>query len=115
MDSIFYTMIQGGHRQHILGTYYTHNLTDYNDSRDNVSLSGGLSYRWADAVIPTVRMEMKHLQLGASYDVNISKLKSHSQYHGGLELTLSYVNTLNALRSRRYEECLGCYDFLKRF
>ena len=108
-------MVQGGNRQLVMGMYYTHNLTDFDDDRDNIALSAGLSYRWADAVIPTARMQMRHLQLGASYDVNISKLKSASQYRGGLELTLSYVNTLNALRSRRYEERVGCYDFLKRF
>lgn len=101
-------MVQGGHRQLIMGMYYTHNLTAYDDSRDNTSLSAGLSYRWADAIIPNVRMEMRHLQLGASYDVNISKLKSASMYRGGLELTLSYVNTLNALRSRKFSEHIGC-------
>ena len=108
-------MVQGGNRQLIMGMYYTHNVTDYDDERDNIALSGGASYRWADAVIPTARMQMRHLQLGVSYDLNISKLKSASQYRGGLELTLSYVNTLNALRSRKYKEHLGCYDFPKRF
>lgn len=101
-------MMQGGHRQLILGLYYSHILKEYEDSRDNISVSAGSSYRWADAIIPNVRLEMRHWQLGTSYDVNISKLKPASMYRGGLEVTLSYVNELNAMRSRKYSEHIGC-------
>lgn len=71
-------------------------------------MAAGASYRWGDAVIPTFKMEFEHLVFGASYDINISKLKSASQYRGGLELTLSYMNTLNALLSRKVNEKFAC-------
>jgi hypothetical protein len=32
-----------------------------------------------------------HLSIGLSYDVNISKLTTASQFRGGFELSLSYI------------------------
>lgn len=45
-----------------------------------------------DAVIPYVGLEFGGFRLGASYDVNISSLKTASQSKGGIEISLIYIN-----------------------
>lgn len=45
-----------------------------------------------DAVIPYVGLEFGGFRLGASYDVNISALKTASQSRGGIEISLIYIN-----------------------
>jgi predicted porin len=45
-----------------------------------------------DAVIPYVGLEFGGFRLGASYDVNISSLKTASQSRGGIEISLIYIN-----------------------
>lgn len=44
-----------------------------------------------DAVIPYIGLEFNGFRLGASYDVNISSLKTASQSRGGLEISLIYI------------------------
>jgi type IX secretion system PorP/SprF family membrane protein len=44
-----------------------------------------------DALIPYVGLEFGSFRLGASYDVNISSLKTASQSRGGLEISLIYI------------------------
>ncbi len=53
------------------------------------TLTGGLFYRYQDAIIPVVKLKYKNTSIGASYDVNISKLKQASKLRGGYEITLS--------------------------
>lgn len=101
-------IMQGGNRQFLAGILYNYVVKEYMDNKGNISMSAGAAYRWGDALVPIFRMELEHLSFGASYDINISKLKSASQYRGGLELTLAYVNTLNALLSRKHVEKYAC-------
>lgn len=44
-----------------------------------------------DALIPYVGLEFNGFRLGASYDVNISSLKTASQSRGGLEISLVFI------------------------
>ena len=44
-----------------------------------------------DALIPYLGLEFGSFRLGASYDVNISSLKSASQSRGGIEISLIYI------------------------
>src|SRR5688572_30442937 len=44
-----------------------------------------------DALIPYLGLEFGGFRLGASYDVNISALKTASQSRGGLEISLIYI------------------------
>lgn len=44
-----------------------------------------------DAVIPYLGLEYNGLRFGASYDVNISSLKTASQSKGGIEISLIYI------------------------
>ena len=51
-------------------------------------LSGGMFYRYGDALIPVVKVTYKSLAIGVSYDVNLSSLKEASNLQGGTEVTL---------------------------
>jgi hypothetical protein len=90
--------IQGGNRQGQGGFLYKHDIVQEDD--DNAfSLSGGVMYRWNDAVIPALKLDYYNWALGITYDANISKLKTASAGRGGFELTLSYSNFLNIRNS----------------
>ena len=45
-----------------------------------------------DAVIPYIGLEAGGFRFGASYDVNVSSLKSASQSKGGIEISLIYIS-----------------------
>ena len=51
-------------------------------------MSGGVFYRYDDAIIPVVKLKHKNIALGISYDVNTSTLKEASKLDGGYEVTL---------------------------
>lgn len=55
------------------------------------NIYGGLWYRFNDALIPYVSLEFAGLKIGATYDVNISRLKAASQGRGGMEISLIYI------------------------
>jgi type IX secretion system PorP/SprF family membrane protein len=80
--------MQGGNRQGQSGLLVNHDLSQLQDNK--IGISGGLFYRWNDALVPLVKIDYYSLGLGMSYDVNISKLKNASQNRGGFELTFSY-------------------------
>lgn len=44
-----------------------------------------------DAIIPYIGLEFGSFRLGASYDVNISTLKTASESRGGIEISLIYI------------------------
>ncbi len=55
------------------------------------TLSGGAFYRFADAIIPVVRVKYNSMAIGVSYDVNVSSLKPASKMNGGFEITLFHI------------------------
>jgi type IX secretion system PorP/SprF family membrane protein len=59
--------------------------------QDIFILSGGVFYRYQDAIIPVVKVNYKHIAIGVSYDVNVSTLKEASNMQGGTEITLFYT------------------------
>jgi len=90
--------IQGGNRQGQGGLLYKHDIIQ-EDVDYTCSLSGGIMYRWNDAVIPALKLDYYNWSVGISYDANVSKLRSASKGRGGFELTLSYSNFLNIRNS----------------
>jgi type IX secretion system PorP/SprF family membrane protein len=76
-----------------LGIMYNHVFFELDGDQ---SITGGLLYRWNDAIIPVIQLNLSRFIIGASYDVNISKLAVASQARGGFELTLSYKSFLNS-------------------
>jgi type IX secretion system PorP/SprF family membrane protein len=98
----------GGQNVFMLGAFYTTDLETY-DTDDKVSLSFGGIYRWADAVAPVVRLDLKRFAVGLSYDVNVSQLTKASGARGGFELTLAYKNAFNSRVIKQYR--LNCVGF----
>lgn len=82
--------IQGGYRQFLGGALYGKDLVQNYDDENVFSLYFGGYYRWNDAIVPVIKMDMYDWSIGMSYDVNISKLRSASQMRGGFELTATY-------------------------
>lgn len=62
----------------------------FNEEKD-ITLLFGLGYRFRDAVHPMVGAQYKNLRVGLAYDVNISGLKSDTNYRGGFELAANYI------------------------
>ncbi len=60
-------------------------------SQNPSNVYAGLWYRLNDAFIPYIGLEFSGMRIGASYDVNVSGLKSASQSKGGIEISLIYV------------------------
>ena len=80
---------QGGARLIQGGLMLKHDFLG-DDSDESIALSGGMFYRLEDALVPVIKLEYNRMELGVSYDINISKLKSASQLRGALEATLSF-------------------------
>ncbi len=84
---------QGGHNSFQGGLLYGWDFFTQADIRNGIR--AGAFYRWNDAFIPVIQLELNKIIIGVSYDANVSKLVTASQYRGGLEVTLSYRNFLN--------------------
>ena len=66
----------------------------YNLNGDDVNPSSifvGSWLRLNDALIPYVGLEVGGLRIGASYDVNVSSLKTATASRGGSEFSLIYI------------------------
>lgn len=93
MDRIvFYAdcFVQGGNRLIQGGGLYTHCFDEKGDEAA-LSVAVGGTLRWKDAFVPIIKLYTYQLGIGLSYDVNISKLTTASQFRGGFELSLSYI------------------------
>lgn len=99
-------ILQAGNRQFLAGLLYRHDLGngqgEYGNELENFNISIGGAYRWADAFIPIVRLDLRKYFFGCSYDVNVSKLKSVSQFRGGFEITAGYRNDISAIFGADY-------------
>jgi len=84
---------QGGNRQAQGGALVSHRFLEM-DEDYGISLSAGAFYRWNDAVVPVLKLDMYAFGLGLSYDANTSKLRTASTFRGGLEVTLSFRSFL---------------------
>jgi hypothetical protein len=62
---------------------------------DPVNFYAGLWARFTrnttDAVIPYVGLDYSNFNLGVTYDVNVSSLRTGSQSRGGIEISLIYI------------------------
>jgi type IX secretion system PorP/SprF family membrane protein len=98
----------GGQNVFMIGGFYTTDLVQY-DSDDKVSFSFGAVYRWADAIAPVVRLDMKKIAVGISYDVNTSQLTKASGARGGFEFTLAYKDAFSSRNLKNLR--LNCVGF----
>jgi len=100
---------QAGNAQFFGGALYEIMLREYEDENDRVSIGIGGFYRWGDAFVPTLRLNVFGWSTGLSYDVNVSKLTKASSAKGGLELTLSYKAFTRSNNSSLYK--VRCVQF----
>lgn len=61
------------------------------DEANPTSVYLGSWYRFGDALIPYIGIEINGLRIGASYDVNTSSLKAATASRGGSEFSLIYI------------------------
>jgi type IX secretion system PorP/SprF family membrane protein len=85
---------QGEVTETIAGALYSYKLGDFADDAD-YTVNFGAFFRWKDALVPVVKIDMRSLSVALSYDVNVSQLKTASQGRGGFELSISYIGFLN--------------------
>ena len=57
----------------------------------NVTLYGGLGYRYSGAAMALIGMDYKGAKLGIAYDIDVSPLNPASRGRGAYELALSYT------------------------
>lgn len=87
-------MLQGSYQEIIAGGLLRWSKFN-NLNRRDFAFSFGSFYRVNDAAIPTVRIEYKGQIFEASYDVNISTLKTISNLRGGFELSFFTTGFFN--------------------
>lgn len=68
-------------------------LTHYILEASDLHLMGGIFYRVNDAIITQVGLYYKNFIYRISYDFNVSKLKTFSQYKGGVEFSIIFYKT----------------------
>ena len=94
-EESFFTMYgdyskQDTYQETVAGFLYSYRLGDPEDPRYVLHL--GTMYRLKDALIPVVKLDVSHIAISASYDVNTSQLRNASYGRGGFEFALSYQN-----------------------
>lgn len=78
----------------LVGTYYRYTVRSgsrYTGFQKPLMLSGGLFYRWRDALVTKLLVEWHDYTFGLAYDVNVSGLNGVSNGRGALELCLRYT------------------------
>jgi hypothetical protein len=89
------------------GTYLQYVFGD--DLESDAALSFGLFARLskpaADALIPTIRVDVNGFTFGFSYDVNVSELSGGSNGRGALEVSLVYTGSFKRVRNYRKIYC----------
>lgn len=114
IDEVSYLTIQGdytnqgNYNEAIGGATYSRKIgEDYENPLYVLHL--GAYMRWKDAFIPVVKIDYNPFSLAFSYDVNISTLKTSSQYRGGFEVSLTYAGFLD--RNNSTKNALLCPKF----
>ena len=64
----------------------------YTNYVNGAAISGGAHYRFKDAAVVSVLLEIANWAIGVSYDINTSDLTSASNGRGGIEVALRYIN-----------------------
>ena len=91
---------QGDYSETIGGITYSRKLgDDYTNPLYVIHLGGYL--RWKDAFIPVIKLDYNPFSVAFSYDINISTLKTLSQYRGGFEISLTYAGFLDRNNSTK--------------
>lgn len=91
-------MVQGAQHEVLVGClakYRLRSASKITGFNQEWSVTGGLDFRITnvvDAIVPQFYLGIHHFSIGVSYDVNVSKLNTASNYRGGFELSLRFTN-----------------------
>jgi type IX secretion system PorP/SprF family membrane protein len=99
---------QGDYNEVIAGATYARKIGDDLENPLYTIQFGGY-IRWQDAFIPVIELDYNPFAVAFSYDVNISQLKTASQYRGGFEISLTYAGFLD--RNNSTKNALLCPKF----
>jgi type IX secretion system PorP/SprF family membrane protein len=98
---------QDSYQEIVAGFLYSYRLGDPEDPR--YVLHVGSMYRVKDALIPVAKLDIGHMGVSFSYDVNTSQLRNASYGRGGFEMALKYQNFNNNDNSTR--DAVRCPKF----
>jgi type IX secretion system PorP/SprF family membrane protein len=103
---------QAQYNEMLAGTFVSYNLTNQYSANQKLILYGGLWYRYKDALIPTLRLDLKNYTFTFNYDVNISKYTKASRANGGPEISIVFksINKKEEEADKRREK-MGCPFF----
>lgn len=94
---------QGTYGETLFGSDMRYRINESSFKNENVYF--GLWYRNKDALILSAGFDYRQLNMGISYDINVSSLDVASDNRGGLEISLTYlINQFNPT-IRRYQAC----------
>ncbi len=100
-------ILQGPAYEIFLGTLLRYKINEgtkmtgfYNES----AFSGGIFYRYKDAISPQVYLELGDYAFGFSYDFNVSSYREVKKSAGGLELSIRYSSMRGALMKNSKKE-----------
>ena len=120
VDRIFFSglyMHSGIMQETTFGVVYSISIDgEADDESIGRSLQVGSWYRYKDAIIPYIGLQLNNVKFGLSYDVNTSTLSTASNFRGGTELTMTYnfIESEN-MRIRRKVLCPAKGPYLKWF
>ena len=98
---------QENFQETVAGFLYSYRLGNPEDQRYVIHL--GTMYRLQDALIPIAKLDIGHLAVSFSYDVNTSPLRNASYGRGGFEFFVGYQNFNNTNNSSK--EAARCPKF----
>ena len=91
---------QGVYNEFILGGLLGWKRITNNEADPELSVYGGVFYRFNDAAIPTFKVDYKNLSITTSYDFTISSLRPANNGNGGFEISVMHSGLFN---NEKYE------------
>jgi type IX secretion system PorP/SprF family membrane protein len=76
----------------VMGRYLVKDGSKYTGNLKGLAISVGGYYRIMDAFSPSIEIEIAGFTVGYSYDLNLSQLRTASQFKGGSEIYIRFQN-----------------------
>lgn len=92
MPAVYYQR-QGSQQEILGGTYIKYNIiqsTTRTSFRNDFSIAYGAFYRFQDAFVNKLLIDLSGFAIGVAYDVNVSSLTQASRGRGGVEFMFRY-------------------------
>ena len=105
--NIFYTT-QAKASEFQLGMNAAYNLSEHGEKQ----IIAGLYYRYQDAVIPMIGLEVNNIRFTFSYDVTTSSLKNFNHSLGASEFNLLKKGFYNEFQGDRINRCVLPFNLL---